>query len=121
MRRQLLRNGLQVQHQLRVIADELADLVDEEGDALMRPLTIQPRGDVLRECLGRQVELLPIAAEGLIHLVAQAGQGLRYKRLREDRIDPSNFPGVPSFLLVGLAETRQLSPILQVALKRANS
>ena len=73
MRRQLLRDGLQVQHQLRVVADELADLVDEEGNALVRPLAIQPRGDVLRERLGRQVELLPITAEGLIHLVAQAG------------------------------------------------
>ena len=42
MRRQLLRDGLQVQHQLRVVADELADLVDEEGDALVRTLSIQP-------------------------------------------------------------------------------
>ena len=42
MRRQLLRDGLQVQHQLRVVADELADLVNEEGDALVRTLSIQP-------------------------------------------------------------------------------
>ena len=42
MRRQLLRDGLQVQHQLRVVADELADLINKEGNALVRPLAIQP-------------------------------------------------------------------------------
>ena len=121
MRRQLLGDGLQVEHQLRVIADELADLIDEEGDALVRTLTIQPRGHVLREGLGRQVELLPIAAEGLIHLVSQAGQCLRDERLREYGVDATDLPGVPSFLLVGLAETRQLSPILQVTFERSDS
>ena len=87
----------------------------------MRTLTIQPRSHVLREGLGREVELLPIAAEGLIHLVSKAGQGLRDERLREDGVDTPDLPGVPSFLLVGLAETRQFSSILQVAFERANS
>ena len=121
MRRQLLGDGLQVQHQLRVVADELADLVDEEGDALVRPLTVKPRGHVLREGLGRQVHLLPIAAEGLIHLVPKAGQRPRDKRLRKDGVDATDLPGVPSFLLVGLAKTRQFSPIFQVALECTNS
>ena len=120
MRRQLLRDGLQVQHQLRVVADELANLVSEEGDALVRPLAIQPRGHILREGLGRQVHLLPIAAERMIHLVAQAGQGLRDNCLREDRIDTSDLPGLSSLLIVGLAETLQLSPILQVTFERTD-
>ena len=40
MRRQLLRDGLQIKHQLRVVANELADLINKEGNALVRPLAI---------------------------------------------------------------------------------
>ena len=121
MRCQLFRNGLQVQHQLRVVANKLANFVDEESNALVRPLALQPRSNILRECLCRQVELLPIAAEGVIHLVAQAGQSLRDRRLRKDPAATSPLPVMSSFLLIGLPEARELSPILQVALKCTDS
>ena len=55
------RDGLQVEHQVGVGPDELADFIDQEHDPMLRPLGIQVFLDPFAEVLDRRSEKLSSA------------------------------------------------------------
>ena len=55
---QLLGDRLQVEHQVRVGADELTDFIDQEHDAVLRPFGIEVLLDPLAEVLDRHREVV---------------------------------------------------------------
>ena len=117
---QVLRDGLQVEHQLAVLADELPDLVDQENQAVLRAPGIQVLLHPLAEVLDAQREVrfggvhpsfggflaLPGGLrEGVDDLVAVEGVGVAFLR-----------PLLPGLLAVGRLEGLKFALVGQIPL-----
>ena len=119
-RPQLLRDGLQVEHQVGVGADELADFIDQEHDPVLRPLGIQVLLDPLAEVLDRHGEVVFGPVDPLF------GCGLALAERFAERLDdliPVELVGVPlldpieaGVLFVGGVERLQLALGFEVTL-----
>ena len=76
-RPQLLGDRLQVEHQVGVGADELADFIDQEDEPVLRPLGVQVLLDPLAEVLDGQGEVVLGPVDPLFRRLPGSGRAFR--------------------------------------------
>ena len=91
-RAQLLGDRLEVEHQVGVAADELADLIDQEDQPVLRPLGVQVLLDPLAEVLDGQREVVLGPVDPLLGGRLTLAEGFAE---RLDDLIPVELVGVP--------------------------
>ena len=116
-----LGDRLEVEHQVRVGADELADLVDEEVEPETFGLLVQPSLDLVGEVLDGDGVLVAVLGEDVgrraLALTADFGVGLGDVGLFEDALLAALGPVTAGDALVGLLERLVLAAVVEVALE----
>ena len=110
-------DGLEVEHEFRVGADELAHLVGQEQQPTIRGALGQPLGDLVGEVLDGQGEPLLVAGEDVLggRLPGHLRPGLRDIALLQDALLAALLPGHRGDLGEGLAEAPQQAAAVEVA------
>ena len=72
-----LGDRLQVEHQVGVGADELADFIDQEDEPVLRPLRVEVLLDPLAEVLDRQGEVVLGPVDPLFGRLPGSGRAFR--------------------------------------------
>ena len=119
---QIFGDGLQVGHQLSVVADELADLIHEEVEAESGGLTVQVVGHPLGEGLDAEGVAVAVAFQqlfGPFHAhTAYRRVGLTDRLFDEVQLIAALLPGLPLqfgvFFLKGLVDTAAVHIALQL-------
>ena len=87
----LFGDGLQVEHEVGVAADELADLICQEHDAVLWALAVQITLDPFGKIFHGKAEIIFRSIDPLLHRAFALSQGLGE---RSDDFVPMKFPGV---------------------------
>ena len=118
---QRLGDGLQVEHEVGVGPDELADLVDEEVQPKTGLLPVQPLADLLGEVLDRHRILVAVLGEDVHRcrpgLAGDLGVGRGHVELLEDPLLATLRPLPPGDASVGRLELLVLAAVVQVPLE----
>ncbi len=72
----LFGDSLKIEHEVGVAADELADLIRQEHDAVVRALAVQIALDPFGEIFHRQAEIVYRSVDPLLHRAFALSQGL---------------------------------------------